>query len=173
MVPAYATPSDEVVCSYAPSQSNLVAAVSGAAGGASITTGVVASALGFTIVPHSSGAFILTGSSGYIAGTIGVAAVAPAIVVVSLFVGGAVVTLELVCAKKNHRAQVAKVEVAATEFYTRFASAMKNTPVVAHGAKAVIVTTANRGAVEIKRIAGDVWKYANRASIDARNRFSR
>ena len=72
--------STEVVCSYAPSQSNAVAAISGAAGGASATVGAVSAATGMTVVTHSSGALILTGSSGYIAGTIRTAAIAPAIV---------------------------------------------------------------------------------------------
>ncbi|WP_299841059.1 hypothetical protein [uncultured Paracoccus sp.] len=53
--------------------------VAGAASGlgvAGIGANVFLSALGFTAVTHSSGAAILTGAGGYVAGTIGVASVA-------------------------------------------------------------------------------------------------
>lgn len=110
----------EFVCTYAPSQSKTVAVVSGAAGGAGATVSAVTTATELTAVFHSSGAMILTGSSGYIAGAIGGATVAPFIVGVGILVGGTAVTLELLCAPKNHPEQVKKIESAATEFYRRF-----------------------------------------------------
>ena len=134
----------EVVCSYAPSQSNAVAAVSGAAGGASATVGAIAAATGLTVVTHSSGALILTGASGYIASTIGTAAAAPVIVGVGLVVGGAAVTLELVCAKKNHPRQAARVEDAAIEFSRRFTEVMKKTRIAADDLKKSITPAAGR-----------------------------
>ena len=58
----------EAVCSYAPSQSKQVLAVSAAAGGAGAGAAAVAAASGLTAVAHSSGAIIFTGASGYVAG---------------------------------------------------------------------------------------------------------
>lgn len=73
-ITASASPSTEVICTYAPSQSNTVAALSSTAGGASATAGAMATATGLTTATHSSGALILTGTSGYIAGTLGATA---------------------------------------------------------------------------------------------------
>ena len=170
---ASAQPSADVVCSYAPSQSNAVAAISGAAGGASATVGAVAAATGLTVVAHSSGALILTGSSGYIAGTIGAAAVAPAIVVVGLVVGGTAVTLEVVCASKNHPEEVAKVQEAAAEFSRRFGDAMHRTKIAVGGMKKSVSPAAGKAALDVKRIATDVWQYAYRKSVEVGNRFSK
>ena len=162
---AAAKAAGEVVCSYAPSQSKAVAAVSGVAGGASATATAVAAAAGLTVVAHSSGAAILTGSSGYIAGTLGGAAAAPAIVTVGLVVGGAAVTLELVCAGKNHPDQVKMVYEAATEFGVRLKVAMKNTSVSMGEATKSIQPAAGRAALKVKRIAGDTWRrYVYRAA---------
>ena len=71
-----AQPKTELYCTYAPSQSKAVAAISGAAGGAGVSLGAVSAATGLTVVTHSSGAAILTGSAGYMAGTLGAAAAA-------------------------------------------------------------------------------------------------
>ena len=135
------------------------------AGGASATATAVATATGLTVVAHSSGAAILTGSSGYIAGTLGGAAAAPAIVAVGLVVGGAAVTLELVCAGKNHPDQVKRVHEAASEFGARFKVAMQNTKVAMGEAAKSIQPAAGRAAVEGKRIAAEAWRrYVYRAS---------
>lgn len=67
---------DGIVCSLAPSQSTLVASISGALGGAGATAAGIAQAAGLSVVSHSSGALILTGSSGYVGGTLGGAALA-------------------------------------------------------------------------------------------------
>lgn len=152
-------------CSYAPSQSKAVAAISGAAGGASATIGAVASATGMTVVSHSSGAMILTGSSGYIAGTIGTAAAVPVIVGVSLLVGGAAVTVEVVCANKNHPEQVAKVHEAAAEFSSRFKDAMRDTKVAVGEMKKKISPATDKAVVKIKQAAQDVWQYAYRKNV--------
>lgn len=110
----------DVVCSYAPSQSKAVTALSGAAGGAGAATAAVAQALGLTAVMHSSGALIMTGSGGYIAGTLGSALIAPAIITVGAVVGGAAVTVELVCAPKNHPEYTQKVVKAAVDFWSDY-----------------------------------------------------
>jgi len=165
-----AAPPREVVCTYAPSQSKAVAAVSGAAGGATATAGGVASATGLTAVTHSSGALILTGSSGYIAGTIGAPAAAvaamPLVVGVGLLVGGTAVTLELVCADKNHPDQVKKVNAAAAEFSSRFASAVSKVRTAGPGFKKSIAPAATNTVVFIKKGAAEIWQYAYRKSAD-------
>ena len=163
----------EVVCTYAPSQSKKVAAVSGAAGGASATVSAVTAATGLTAVAHSSGAMILTGSSGYIAGTIGGAAVAPFIVGVGILVGGTAVTLELLCAPKNHPEQVKKIESAATEFSRRFSDVMRKTIVATGEMKKSINPVADKAAVQVKRVKDDVMKYASIASGDAKDLISK
>jgi hypothetical protein len=154
----------QVVCSYAPSQSDAVATISAAAGGAGATIPALAAATGLTAVAHSSGALILTGSSGYVAGTIGGAAAAPAIVVVGLVVGGSAVALELVCANRNHPDQVAKVQEAAKEFSRRMSEAMLRTKIAVGAMKKSISPAVGHGAVEVKRVAIDVWQYAYRIS---------
>lgn len=92
----------DVACTYAPSQSQLVSSLSTTASGAAATTAGLAKALGLSIVTHSSGSLILTGASGYIAGTLGAAIAGPAIITVGTVVGGSAVTLELLCSPKNH-----------------------------------------------------------------------
>lgn len=174
---ASAAPSGEVVCTYAPSQSKAVAAISGAAGGASATAGAVAAATGLTAVVHSSGALILTGSSGYIAGTIGATAAtvaaAPFIVGVGLLVGGAAVTLELLCSAKNHPDQVKKVNEAAAEFATRFAGALAKVRTSGIEVKKSVFPAAGNAVVTVKQGAVDVWQYAYRKSVNFRQSFSK
>jgi hypothetical protein len=68
---------------------------------------------------HSSGAYIFTGSAGYVAGTMGTAAALPVVVVVGVTAGGLAATVELVCASRNHPALVAKVEAAAENYWQR------------------------------------------------------
>ena len=167
---ASAAPSGEVVCTYAPSQSKAVAAVSGAAGGASVTAGAIAAATGLTAVAHSSGALILTGTSGYIAGTMGATAAtvaaAPVVVGVGLLVGGAAVTLELVCAARNHPDQVKKVNEAAAEFSNRFTDAVAQAKVAGAQVKTSVIPAAGNAVVTIKQGATEAWQYAYRKSVD-------
>lgn len=168
-----AKPSPEVICSYAPSQSSAVAAISGAAGGASATAGAVAAATGLTAVMHSSGALILTGTSGYIAGTLGTTAAAvaaaPFVVAVGLVVGGTAVTLELVCASKNHPDQVAKVNAAASEFSQRFGDAMQHTKIAVGDMKKSVTPAVDRVAIEVNRTAKNVWQYVYQKSSQVQN----
>ena len=169
VTPAFAQPSTEVVCSYAPSQSNAVAATS-AVSGAGATSSAMVAATGLTAVAHSSGALILTGTSGYIAGTLGAPAVAvataPVIVTVGLVVGGAAVTLELVCAAKNYPDQVAKVNEAAAEFSRRFGESMQRTQIAVGDMKKSVMPVADRTAIGVKQVATDVWRYAYRKSVE-------
>lgn len=174
---ALAKPTTDVVCSYAPSQSKAVAAVSGAVGGASATAGAMAAATGLTAVAHSSGALILTGTSGYIAGTLGTTAAAvaaaPVVVAVGLVVGGAAISIELVCASKNHPYQVAKVEAAASEFSRRFSETMNKTQVAAANATKSIGPVTGRTAVKVKKVAADVWQYVYKTRTEVGNKFTK
>lgn len=163
---ASAKQSAGVVCSYAPSQSKAIAAISGAAGGAGATIGAVAAATGLTVITHSSGAAILTGSAGYVAGTIGTAAAAPFIVGVSLLIGGAAVTVEIVCAGRNHPGQVAKVNEAAVEFKRRFNEAMRSTTVAAGDTKKSVMPSSEKAAFKIQRAASETWQYVYRKSVE-------
>lgn len=113
------TTTGDIICSYAPSQSGVVAGVSAAAGGSAVAAAGVTQAAGLTAVIHSSGAYIFTGAGGYLAGTIGTAIVAPVLVGVGVVVGGTAVTIELLCAPKNHPVFSEKVVAAAREFYER------------------------------------------------------
>lgn len=170
---AAAQTSSEVLCSYAPSQSNAVAGISGAAGGASAAVSAVSAATGLSVVTHSSGALIFTGSSGYLAGTIGAAAIAPTIVTVGLVVGGAAVTLELVCASKNHPVEVEKVHEAAAEFSRRFGDIFNRTKIAVGDMRKSVTPASGRATVEIKCVAKNIWQYAYRKSTDAGNALSR
>jgi len=124
--PALADTKADVICAYAPSQSKAVAAVAGTAGGAAAATAAIGQALGLTVVTHSSGAFMLSGSGGYIAGTLGAAISVPVVVAVAVVVAGTATTVELVCAPRNHPEYVAKVEAAAVEAKKRWGEAVKS-----------------------------------------------
>jgi hypothetical protein len=115
-MPAHAQGAAEVVCSYAPSESKTVKAIVSAAGGAGAGVATIMQAAGLTAVAHSSGAYILTGSGGYIAGTIGGAAAAPVLVTGSIVVAGAALTVELICAPKNHPDSIKKIKDTLTAF---------------------------------------------------------
>lgn len=110
----------EVVCTYAPSQSKAALAATAAAGGAGATASAVASAAGLSAVVHSSGAYIFTGATGYVVGTLGAAALVPLAVTVGALAGGTAVTVELACAPKNHPDLVAKVESMAKDFVAQY-----------------------------------------------------
>lgn len=142
----------DVICSFAPSQHKTVTALSSAAGGAAATTAGIASALGLSVLPHSSGALILAGSGGYIAGTLGAAVVAPVIIGVGAVIGGTAVTVELLCAPKNHPEGSRKVLEAAKEFRRRTGAWVQSAKSAAsEGAKkAVLAGNATVTRVEVK-----------------------
>ncbi|MBI2285896.1 MAG: hypothetical protein HYU79_00260 [Nitrosomonadales bacterium] len=152
---AHAQEPADIVCSYAPSQSKAVIGASSAAGGSSAAVLAMAQATGLSVVAHSSGAYILTGAGGYVAGTLGTAIAGPVIVGVGLIVGGAAVTVELLCAPKNHPDQVAKIEVAAQEFARRSMDFVDRT-------KTGTAPHITRAAIAIKQFSGDVFEYAYR-----------
>lgn len=153
--PKAAAPTAELICSLAPSQSKLVTAFVGATGGAAVTAAALAQALGLTAVAHSSGALILTGSGGYVAGTLGAAATGPAIVGVGIVVAGSAVTVELLCAPSNHASSAKRVEEAATEF-------LRRSKVSFSGAMSDAGKTTEKTKVKILNVSGDVFEYAFR-----------
>jgi hypothetical protein len=120
---------------------------------------------------------ILTGTSGYIAGTIGgtaaTIAAAPVVVGVGLLVGGAAVTLELVGAAKNHPEQVKKVNDAAAEFSSRFADAIAQARTAGSDIKKSVVPAARSAVVTIKQGGADVWRYAYRKRVELSPSFSK
>ena len=150
----------EINCSLAPSQNGVVNRISGAAGGATATAYALGQATGLSVVTHSSGAYIQTGSGGYIAGTLGGAAAGPFILGVGLLVGGSAVTLELLCAPKNHPEGVAKVNEAAEEFMRRSKDLISTVPSVLQEAKARSSEMAANAKLNVKQVTGDIYKYA-------------
>lgn len=148
----------QFLCSYAPSQSTLVAHLTGAAGGTAAVTAALAQALGLTVVTHSSGAFILTGGSGYIASTIGAAAAGPIVVGAGVVAAGSAGVVELICAPRNHPEMAAKVEAAAVEFASR-------TRATASTAAASIGSFVAERRVSIIKSGDEAIAYANRKSV--------
>lgn len=113
---AHSEVTTDVICTYAPSQSASVNRLSGLIGGAAAGTEITLLTSGMTIVAHSSGAPILTGAGGYIAGTMSGALVATTVVTVGVVVAGTAVTVELACAPRNHPDLVKKVIDGAKEY---------------------------------------------------------
>lgn len=149
----------DVICSYAPSQSSVVSHVSALVGGGAVAGTAIANATGLSVVAHSSGAYILSGSGGYIAGTLGGAIVAPVLVGVGLFIGGSAVTVELVCAPKNHPEFSVKIEAAAEEFVGR----TKNLAIEGVSSSKQIIKGIN---VSLIKTGSDAIEYARRKSIE-------
>ncbi len=145
----------DVICAYAPSQSKAVGTVAGTVGGAGAATAAIGQALGLTVVAHSSGALMLAGSGGYIAGTLGAAIVAPTVIAVAVVVGGTAATVELVCAPRNHPEYVAKIEAAAVEAKNRWGEAVSS-------AKGNATEKIERISAKIKTVKTNVFDYIYR-----------
>ncbi len=161
---AQTLPNSDVICSYAPSQSAVVNGLVGAAGGASVTTLAIAQATGLSVVAHSSGAYILTGAGGYIAGTLGTAIVAPVIVGVGVVVGGTAVTVEMLCAPKNHPEYVKKVNDAAEEFMRRSRVYWETVSGKLVDVKNEVVPVVDKTRIEVIRVKEDAFAYAYRVT---------
>lgn len=154
-VSAFAETKGDIICAYAPSQSKVVSGVAGSAGGAGVATAAIGQALGLTVVTHSSGALILSGSGGYIAGTLGAAVAAPTIIAVAVVVGGTAATVELVCAPRNHPEYVAKVEAAAVEAKKRWGESIT-------AAKGSSTQQIERISAQFKDVKANVFDYIYR-----------
>ncbi len=151
----------EIVCSYAPSQSKSIAGITGAAGGAAATTAGIGGLLGLSVVTHSSGALILSGSGGYIAGTLGLAVAAPAVISVGAIVGGVAVTVELLCAPKNHPDGYKNVVDAAREFQNRTGNWVNDAKVglASAGTKAAVFSGVSISAMKGKADSLYLWVF--------------
>ena len=106
----------EVVCSYAPSQSATVNRITAAAGGAGVGASAILSATGLQFVAHSGGGYILTGSGGYVAGTLLSPLLIPTVIAATAVVGGATIALELTCAPRNHPQTIERVKEITASF---------------------------------------------------------
>lgn len=157
-------PAAELICAFAPSQSVVVSHLASAAGGASIAAAAIAKAAGLTAVLHSSGAYIFTGSSGYVAGTLGTAVVGPVVLAVGVAVAGTAGTVELLCAPRNHPEWTAKVEAAAAEFISRSKGSVQT------AVSAVGPMTAELGNAVVKS-GNDALEYARRKSVAVSDAF--
>jgi len=115
---AHSEVTTEVVCTYAPSQNSTVSRIGGLVSGAAAGTEVTLLTSGLTVVAHSSGAPILTGAGGYIAGTMAGALVATTVVTIGVIAAGTAITVELACAPKNHPEFVKKALDGAKEYQT-------------------------------------------------------
>lgn len=113
---SFAETTTEVICSYAPSQSAVVNRISSLAGGTSLGAEITLLSNGLTIVPHSSGKLIMTGSSGYIAGTMAGSVITTTIVTAGVVIAGSTILVELACVPKNHSELVAQLKKDASEY---------------------------------------------------------
>lgn len=113
----------EVVCSYAPSQSATVNRITAAAGGAGVGASAILSATGLQFVAHSGGGYILTGSGGYVAGTLLSPIIIPTVITATVVIGGATIALELTCAPRNHPQAVDRVKEITVSFNQEVRSA--------------------------------------------------
>ncbi len=115
----------QVVCSYAPSQSAMVNRITAAAGGAGAGAAAILSATGLQFVAHSGGGYILTGSGGYVAGTLLSPILVPTVIAATVVVGGATIALQLTCAPTNHPQAVARVKEVTASFNEEIRAANK------------------------------------------------
>ncbi len=152
----------DIVCSFAPSQSDTVKNLIMSAGGAGLTVNAITAATGLSAVTHSSGAYILTGSSGYVAGTLGSAGIVPFISSVTLAYGATVASIELLCVPKNHPELVTKVTAASEEFARRTKSSFNANTEKVIETKNNVIPVVSKVAATLKDSADNVFKYAFR-----------
>lgn len=115
-VKSFAETTTEVICSFAPSQSAAINRISSLAGGSSLGAEITLLANGLTIVPHSSGSFIMTGSGGYVAGTMTGSVITAKMITAGVFIAGTTILVELACVPINHRELVAKLMKDSSEY---------------------------------------------------------
>jgi hypothetical protein len=169
---SYATTTTDVICSYAPSQSVAVNRITAGVGGAGLGAAAILKATGLTMVAHSSGAYILTGSGGYVAGTLLSPLAAPLLVTASVLVGGTAVALQLSCAPKNHPDAVKSV-ANATEAFNNAVRSTNARAVVAKEATVNKVLELNANAVVEKEAIAARVRSANERAIEVRDGAAR
>jgi hypothetical protein len=166
------TGTTDVVCSYAPSQNPVVNRITAGLGGVGTGAAAILQAAGLTAVTHSSGAYILTGAGGYVAGTIGAAIVAPVLITASVVVAGTAVTLELTCAPKNHPEAVKKVRQITDEFNKSVRSVNGKAIDLRDGAMKSINELNDRAIDTRNATAKNIWD-ANERAIEFRDSTAR
>lgn len=160
---AYAATGADVACSLAPSQSKAAAAAVSSMGGAGAATAAIGQALGLSVVAHSSGAAILTGSGGYVSGTLGAAAAGPAIITVGIVAVTGATALEIVCAPRNHPEHVAKIAEASSRVAARFREGVRDF-------KSASAPKIEATRLKAKVVSGDVFDYVFRRSNSSQAR---
>lgn len=156
----------DLICTYAPSQSAVVNHVASVAGGGAAAAAAVSKAAGLTAVAHSSGAYIFTGAGGYVAGTLGTAFTGPLVIGIGIVVGGSAVTVELLCAPKNHPGLVARVESAAQDFLNR---AEANLATASRAAEPMIT----RAKITVIKAGNEAFDYASRKTVNVSETFKK
>lgn len=167
---AHANPIAEMVCTYAPSQSQLVADITKTLGGSGAGALAIMKSTGLSAVKHSSGSYIFTGSGGYVSGTYGGAAVAPFLTYGSILFAGGAVTLELACFPKNHPEAIAKIKEI-TKAYEQEIQGGLESQKLNEIQKAALdkIKRLNNSAIDIRDDAGDRIREANSVAIDYRD----
>lgn len=169
---SYAATTTDVVCSYAPSQSAAVNRITAGVGGAGVGAAAILEATGLSMVAHSSGAYILTGSGGYVAGTLLSPLAVPVLVTASVVVGGTVIALELSCAPKNHPEAVKSVANATEAFNNAVRSANARAVVVKEATVNKVLELNANAVVEKEAIVARV-RNANERAIEVRDGAAR
>jgi hypothetical protein len=159
----------DVICSYAPSKSAVVSRISAGVGGAGAGAAAILQSAGLTVVAHSSGAYIFTGTGGYVAGTMGVAVVAPVIIIASVLVGGSAIALELTCLPKNHPDAIKKVDQFTAEFHRAVLSA-NDKGIDVRDATVNKIRESNNSAIDARKFAINKINSVNNEAIEFRDK---
>lgn len=152
----------DVVCSFAPSQSETVRNLLAPIGVVDLTAKAITTATGLSAVLHSSGAYIFTGSSGYVAGTLGTAGIVPFISTITMTYGATVVGIELLCIPKNNPELTTKIAEATKEFISRSKSNISTSSEKVIQTKNYITPIVSKVAATLKDSSDNVFKYAFR-----------
>ena len=167
---ASANPMVEAVCTYAPSQSQVVADITKTLGGSGAGALAIMKSTGLSAVKHSSGTYIFTGSGGYVSGTYGGAAVAPFLTYGSIFLAGGAVTLELLCSPKNHPAAIARIKEITKAYEQEIQGGLESQKLnEIQQAALKKVKDLNNSAIDIRDDASDRIREANSVAIDYRD----
>jgi hypothetical protein len=162
----------DVVCSYAPTESVAVNRITAGLGGAGVGASAILQATGLSLVAHSSGAYILTGSGGYVAGTLLSPLAVPVLVTASVVVGGTAIALTLSCAPKNHPKAIESVAHATEAFNKAVRSANARAVVVKEVTVNKVLELNANAVVEKEAIAARV-RNANERAIEVRDGAAR
>lgn len=121
-------------------------------------------------VAHGNGGYILTGSGGYVAGTLLNPLVAPSVIAALVAVAGTVAVVELSCVPRNHPEAIGSVKRIATDF--KNAVRATNTSVVEVRENTVDrIRELNEDAIVIRDGVFDKAKDANSRVIEVRDKF--